>query len=154
MGKFTSAVEGPLLIAAEALLTRGQEHVLRLLGRPVPAPVPVRLVIDTGSKRSSLAPSVIDRLQPAVQGGTRVETALASGRTNLFWVRLEFPGTSLAAVEELMVASLGLPPALRSFHGVIGRDLLSRWECFRYEGRLGRFTIRDTRPSLLGWLIR
>jgi hypothetical protein len=154
MGKFTSAVEGPLIVPAEACLTRGREQELRLLGRPVPAPARVQLVIDTGSKRSTLIPSVLAHLRPTLHGSARIDTTLASGRTSLYWVRLEFPGTALAAVEELAVARLGLPRSLQAFHGVIGRDLLNRWRYFLYEGRRGRFTIRDTGLSLLGWLLR
>jgi hypothetical protein len=154
MGKYTGAVHDRLVLPARVQNTHGREHALRLLGRTLSAAVPVRLLIDTGSGRSTLLPAILAHLNPALQGTVRVETSLGVADTSLFWVRLEFPGTSLAAVPELAVARLALPPSLRSFHGLIGRDLLHRWESFLFEGRRGRFTIRDTPGGLFGWLRR
>lgn len=154
MGKYTATVTDHLTLPARVLLTRGQEQLLRLAGRPVPLFVAARLLIDTGSKRTTIVPGVMRHLQPNFARDARVETSLAAGETSLFWVRLEFPETSLGPIPELAVARLDLPPSLRAFHGVIGRDLLGRWEAFLYEGRRGRFTLRDTPPGLLGWLWR
>jgi hypothetical protein len=154
MGKYVCAAEEHLYLSARALLTPGQEQLNRLSGDPIPAPVPVRLVIDTGSKRSTLLPGIIRHLDPVSRGTARVETGLASLRTSLYWVRLVFPSTPLAAVPELAVARMAMPPSLSSFHGVIGRDLLRRWESVLFEGRRGRLTIRDTPGGLLGWLRR
>jgi hypothetical protein len=81
---------------------------------------------------------------------TRVETILGEVTTDLFWVQYEFPGTSLAPFSEFPAARLPMPANLATFHGVIGRDMLQRWESFHYQGRRGRFTIRDE-PS---WLYR
>src|SRR5262249_2533965 len=139
---------------ARVLLTRGQEHARHLVGRAIPAPVSVHLLIDTGSRRSTLLPSVIAHLNPQEQDVVRLETSLAVAETRLYWVRLEFPGTALASVPELVVARAPLPPSLQAFHGVIGRDLLYRWESFLLQGRRGRLTNRDTRWWLFGWLFR
>jgi hypothetical protein len=89
-----------------------------------------------------------------LHGPARIETSLATGATELFWVRLEFPGTGLEPVAELAVARMAMPPSLATFQGLIGRDLLDRWEYFLYEGRRARFTIRDTPGGLFGWLRR
>ena len=154
MGKYTAAVRDRLVLPARVLLTQGQDRSIRLAGRSVPGGVAVQLLIDTGSGRSTLVPSVIAQLNPAFRDTVRVETSLGATKTPLFWVRLEFPGTGLAAVPEVAVARLGLPPSLQAFHGLIGRDLLRRWEWFLFEGRRGRFTIRDTLGGLFGWLRR
>jgi hypothetical protein len=154
MGKYVSAVEDHLLLPARAMLTPGQEQQARLRGQPIPGPVSVRLVIDTGSKRSTLLPGIIRQLNPISRGAARVETGLASLQTSLYWVRLDFPGTPLAAVPELAVARMAMPPSLSSFHGVIGRDLVRRWESVLFEGRRGRLTIRDMPGGLSGWLLR
>jgi hypothetical protein len=154
MGVYTAAFHDYLVLPARALITRGREQVLRLQQRPVSDGVAVQLVIDTGSRRSTLLPSVLADLNPALLGPARVETSLATGRTELFWVRLEFPGTRLTAIPELAVARLALPPSLRDFHGIVGRDLLGRWESLLMEGRRMRFSIRDTPRRLLGWLRR
>jgi hypothetical protein len=154
MGNYTGAAHDHLVLPGSVLLVWEQEHAFRLLGRAVPSPVPVRLLIDTGSRRCTLLPSVIAHLNPEIMGTARIETSVATMDTNLFWVRLEFPGTSLAPIPELVVARAPLPASLRAFHGVIGRDLLRRWEVFLYRGRLERFTIRDQRAGLFGWFLR
>jgi len=66
---------------------------------------------------------------------------------------LAFPATGLASFDPVRVASLAMPPNLAQFHGLLGRDLLQRLDEFKYEGRRGRYTLRDT-PGLLGWLRR
>lgn len=86
------------------------------------------------------------------RSSVRVETSVPAVETDLFWDRLDFPVSSLAPIPLLAVARLPMPPFLREYHGVVGRDLLSRWESFHYEGRLARFTIRYTRGGLFGWL--
>ncbi len=152
MGKFITSVHDHLILDARAMPTDKFRLVLQAEGRPIPAPVPIRLVIDTGSGRSSLIPSVIEQLNLSPRGSTRVDTSIGSGRSTLFAVRWEFPETGLCAIPKLLVARLGLPSSLRAFHGVIGRDVLSRWEYFRYEGRRRRLIIRDTPNRLLRWL--
>jgi hypothetical protein len=119
----------------------------------VPAPVPIRLLIDTGSKRTTLLPGIIRHLRPDPGGEARVHTALGDRATSLSWVRLEFPETGLAAFPEILVAHLPMPPALSQFHGLLGRDLLRRLASFEYEGQRGCYTLRD-RPGLFGGLRR
>jgi len=147
MGKFRTRIDDLPVIPALVRLTHGQEKIFALTNRPIPNPQPVNLLVDTGSGRSTLLPSVIAKLNPLSRGIARVSTSLAVAETNLFWVRLEFPATNLEPISELAVARLSLPATLGSIHGVIGRDLLRRWEYFSYEGRRGQMTIRD-RPGL------
>jgi hypothetical protein len=151
MGRYRSAVQDRLILPARVSLTQGTAEAIRLLGRPVPAPNPIHLLIDTGSKRSSLVPSILDHLKPAMAGRANVETSLGTGKSELFWVRLEFPATSLEAVPHLAVARLPMPPSLQDLQGVVGRDLLSVWDFLLYEGRHGRLTIRDVPRGLFGW---
>jgi hypothetical protein len=118
----------------------------------MPDQVTVQLMLDTGSTRCTLLPSVLARLDPEKLGVARLETSLAAAQAALFRVRLEFPLTKLAAIPELVVARVPLPSSLSAFHGVIGRDLLRRWESFCYQGRRGRLTIHDTPSWLLRWI--
>jgi hypothetical protein len=148
MGSYRSTVQDRLVLPAQVLLPHETEQVFRLLGRQIPAATRMHLMIDTGSGRSSLVPSVLNHLTPQLYVRARVETSAGSVETELYWVRLEFPSSSMAAVPELAVARLPLPRSLQGFHGLIGRDLLSRWESFLYEGRRRRVTIRDTPPGL------
>jgi hypothetical protein len=154
MGKFIASIEDQLILPARACLTQGREQVFRLAGRPIPAPVLVRLLIDTGSKRSTLIPGVIGHLNSAAGNDVRVETGLATVMATLFWVRLEFPDTSLAPIPVLAVARLRMPPMLATFHGLIGRDLIRHWESLLIEGRRGRFILRDAYTGLRAWFRR
>jgi hypothetical protein len=154
MGKFIASIEDQLILPARASLTQGQEQRLRHAGQPVPASVPVRLLIDTGSKRSTLIPGVLRHLDPPAASDVRVETGLARATARLFWVRLEFPDTSLAPIPILAVARLRLPPTLGTFHGVVGRDLIRHWESLLIEGRRGRFILRDAYTGLRAWFRR
>jgi hypothetical protein len=152
MGKFTGTVYDHLVVPARVRLTPAEERANRLSDRLVPAPIPVRLVIDTGSRRTTLIPSIINHLDPAVHSVVRVETSVANVSTRLHWVCLEFPDTWLAPVPEFVVASLQVPSNLPLYAGVIGRDLLHRWERFLLEGRRGRMTIWDQPRPWLAWL--
>jgi hypothetical protein len=151
MGKYTAPVEDHLILPAVASLTAGPGHLLRTTGQPVPVPVPIRLLIDTGSKRTTLVPGVVRHLNPSSGLRVNVVTPLAEVRAELFWVRLDFPDAGLAPFPHVQVARLAMPPGLAQFHGLLGRDLLRRWESFDYEGRRGCYTLRDA-PGAFGWL--
>jgi hypothetical protein len=153
MGKYSAPVEDHLILPAVVRLPVGSEHLRGRARSPVPAPVPVRLVIDTGSKRTTLIPGIIRHLDPEPGSDVRLVTPLATGTVTLFWVRLDFPGTTLRSFEQVQVGRVALPPELARFHGVLGRDLLSRLESFDYQGRRGCYIVRDT-PGVFGWLRR
>jgi hypothetical protein len=153
MGKYTASVEDHLVLPARVRLPPDEERWLGGSGGRVPTPVPIRLLIDTGSRRTTLIPGIVRHLSPTTGCDARIITPLATGDTALYWVRLEFPGTGLPSIPEVLVARLGMPPGLIRFHGLLGRDLLSRLESFEYLGRRGRYTLRDT-PGLFGWLRR
>jgi hypothetical protein len=154
MGKYTALVEDHLILPAFVRQTEGRERQFRRAGRNSPGPVAVRLLIDTGSKRTTLTPGVLQHIAPSLCGRARIITPLEVGQVELFWVRLEFPlETRLAPFETVAVARLRLPPRLSQFDGLLGRDLLCRLESFEYLGRRGRYRLRDT-PGWLGWLRR
>jgi hypothetical protein len=153
MGTYTAAVEDHIILPARARLSQGQENVLAARGKSVPAPVPIRLLIDTGAKRTTLIPGIVDHLRPMSGAETRLVTPLGSIITDLVWVCLEFPEAGLASFPRVLVARHPMPPMLNQFHGLLGRDLLQRHESFEYLGRRGYFTLRDS-PGWLGWLRR
>lgn len=153
MGQFTSDVEDHLILPALVGLTRGSEHLRRRLGRSIPSPVPIRLLIDTGAKRTTLIPGILRHLALPASGEVRVITPLAAGNTQFYWVRFDFPNTTLASLDPVRVARLDMPPELANFHGLLGRDLLFQLHSLYLEGRRGRYTLRDT-PGLFDWLRR
>lgn len=152
MGTFQTKLHDRPIVSAQVSQTWGQETRGRLAGVSVPVPLSIRLLIDTGSKRSTLVPSVVTRLSPSFFAMTRGETGTGNLESPLFWIRLEFPGTSLAPVPEIAVARLPLPPSLGAYHGLIGRDLLDRWHSFCYHGQRRRITIRDKPAWWSRWL--
>jgi len=151
MGKYTASVKDHLILPARVSVTPGREHEFNSMGLAVPDPAAVRLVIDTGSKRTTLTPGLLRHLRANLGGSARLITPRGTGHTALFWIRLEFPEAGLAPFPEILVARLPMPAALGQFHGLLGRDLLRRWESCDYQGLRGRYTVRDT-PGLLGWL--
>jgi len=153
MGKYTACVEDHLILPATVSVTPGQERDFDQRGQSIPRPVSIRLVIDTGSKRTTFVPGLFRYLQVAIAGSARLTTPRGTGTTDLFWVRLEFPEAGLTPFPEILVARLPMPAALSQFHGLLGRDLLRRLESFDYEGRRGCYTIRD-QPGLFSWLRR
>ena len=153
MGKYIAQVEDHLVLPALARLPAGDDYGRRGAGERVPVPVPIRFLIDTGSKRTTLIPGIIHHLNPRGGNPVRVAAPLRSGTALLFWVRLEFPQAGLAPFELVQVARLAMPAGLAQFHGLLGRDLLQRLEEFNYEGRPRRYTLRDI-PGLFAWLRR
>ena len=151
MGKYVAVVRDRLVLPARVSLTHGREQSLRSLGQRPSNPISIRLVIDTGSGRSTLLPSVLAQLSPVRSRTITMATALGTIAADMYWVRLEFPDASLTPIAELAVARAPLPLSVQDCHGVLGRDVLRRWESFLYEGRRGRITIRDTRAGWFGW---
>jgi hypothetical protein len=153
MGTFQAPVEDHLILPARVCLIAGDEHHRQRAGRSVPPPVSLQMLIDTGASRTTLIPGIIRHFQPYQGSGARLNTPLGQRDFTLYWVRLDFPEAGLTSFEHVQVVSLEMPPALAQFHGLIGRDLLRVWDEFRYQGRRGRYLIRDA-PGFFGWLRR
>jgi len=81
MGKYIATVEDHLVLPALVRLPKGEEHFRGRAGRQVPVPVSIRLLIDTGSKRTTLIPGLIRHLNPQASQPVRVATSLAAGTT-------------------------------------------------------------------------
>jgi hypothetical protein len=151
MGRYLATIDDHLVLPAVVGLPKGEERLRRQGGRRAATPVPGRLLIDTGSKRTTLIPGIIRHLDPPAGIDAQIVTPLATGPTTLYWVRLEFPEAGLLPLGPVQVARLPMPAALSRFHGVLGRDLLDQWEEFLYEGRRRCYMLRDA-PGLFGWL--
>ena len=145
MGKYSAHVEDHLILPALVQLHAGDELSRRRAEEQLPVAVPIRLLIDTGSKRTTLIPGIIGHQtrRAVMQSGWLHPCA---GTTRLFWVRLDFPEAGLASFELVQVARLAMPPDLAQFHGLLGRDLLRLLDEFNYQGRRGA-TPCATRPA-------
>jgi len=153
MAKFTASVQDHLVLPARVSITPGREREFRHRGIPVASAVTIRLLIDSGSKRTTLVPGILRHLGAFIAGSARLVAARGTAKTDLFWIRLEFPEAGLAPFPEILVARLPMPAALSQFQGLLGRDLLRRLESFDYEGRRGCYTVRD-KPGWFNWLRR
>src|SRR5713226_6730919 len=132
MGKYTASVEDRLILPARVRLTPERERDYRSSGLSVSAPISIRLLIDTGSKRTTIVPGIIRGLRANLGGSARVVTPGGTVTADLFWICLEFPEAGLAPFPEVLVARLPMPAALSQFHGLLGRDLLRRMDSFEY----------------------
>jgi hypothetical protein len=150
MGVYRGPVDEILFLPVRVSLPHADVRKLQLRSSAVPVPVEVRLIIDTGSQRSALKPSVLRYPQCPSRHSVRVQTSTGEGQAKYDEVGMEFLTSSLAALPRAVVVGLDLPPRLQDYSGVIGRDILGGWE-FYYSGPRRRLTIRDHR-SFLGWL--
>jgi hypothetical protein len=153
MGTYLAPVADHLILPARVRLVEGDENDRRLTGASIPAPISLRMLIDTGASRTTLIPGILRHLNTAPGGGATLHTPSGSRSVSLYWVHLDFPEAGLIPFPHLRVASVEMPPDLAHFHGLIGRDVLRSWDEFRYQGRRGRYIIHDA-PGLLGWLRR
>jgi hypothetical protein len=147
MGILRNRVHDELVV--QALVSPIMEESLR--GQDTPQRLFVHLIVDTGSKHSSLTPAVLGRLGCPPGRPVRVQTHVGEGVTNYYAVRLEFPFSTLTPLPEVRVVALEMPIVFANYYaGVVGRDALRRWATL-YNGPRRRLTVRD-RPSLWGWL--
>lgn len=154
MGVYRSTLAAELdeiTVPAVVCLTLEELAVNRRYGLLLHPTIPVRLVVDNGSRYCSLTPAVLQQLKPRSEGQFLLQGPLAEQSVEHFSVRLEFPTAGLQPVDNLKVVSLPMPPKFGgAYQGIIGRDLLRHWY-FYHAGPRRRFTIRD-RPSLWTWL--
>lgn len=140
MSLVTGAIEyHGAVVDALVSISRSREKVLRRVGHSVPQPIPVRLVIDTGSYATGLAAAIFPRLgiTPVYQAEvratftTRDEPELA----DIFDVSLSLVSGMDAAPRSgfrvLCSTDFRLDEPVQ---GILGRDIL---ECctFQYFGR-------------------
>jgi hypothetical protein len=153
MGKYTAAVEDHLILPARVRLVQEEERALVGRGECVPTPVPIRLLIDTGARRTTLIPGIVNHLGPTSGAAARLITPVGTAIIDLVWVCLEFPQAGLAPFPHVLVARHPMPPLLTQFHGLLSRDLLSQMHSFEYQGRRKQYSLRDT-PGWFDWLRR
>lgn len=145
MPHFTLQVSsnGPVLTAVVAA-SQARAAALKAAGQPIPTPVPIRALIDTGASCTCVDPSVLKTLNLTPTGSVSVNTPStgASPHTaDQYDVALVIPpanGTPLVFQTIPVVASELL--AAQGYHALIGRDILDRC-LFAYNGDAGLFTL-------------
>jgi hypothetical protein len=136
--------EGAMVTAVVAV-SAARVVALRNANLPVPNPVPVRALVDTGASCTCIDPSVLSALQLSPTGTANIQTP-STGQTPVvvpqYDVSLVIPG---ARGETPLI--LGTVPVIATelltaqrFHALIGRDILSRC-ILHYNGSIGMFTV-------------
>jgi hypothetical protein len=114
-------------------------------GQPVPNPVTVQALIDTGSNCLCVDPSVLNQLHLAPTGSGLVNTPTTGqqpANANQYDVSIVIPSTpgsaplTLHAVPALEADLL----AVQGFHAIIGLNIL-RSCLMTYDGKAGLFSI-------------
>src|SRR6266702_489355 len=87
-------------------VSEAEAHQWVQSGKPIPAPVSVRALIDPGSDRTAVAPQVIQLLGLGVFVFGRAQTAGGTFRVNLFRASLTISGASQSSGPRLYLADL------------------------------------------------
>src|SRR5438552_4002148 len=142
MGIYRGQVQDIPCLPIKVSLPVEESRFLRWMGRTVPAAAEVTVIVDTGSKRSSLRPRILQELHCPRRSTVQVQTSTGQGAAVFYVACIEFPASTLKPFPRALVAGLSMPQTLAAYDGVIGRDILSRWETF-YSGLREQLTIRD-----------
>lgn len=134
---------GPLLEIFVAV-TAAREKALTDNSLPVPAPVLVRMLIDTGASHTMIEESALKPLALTATGCVGCHTPSTAGKpkiADLYDVKITIPAIKGAKVFPAMPIAAGdggLIP--QGIHGLLGRDILK--ECVLvYNGEIGLYTL-------------
>src|SRR5262245_50646196 len=126
---FASSPDGPALQVLIGVNGRGSAALLAA-GQPIPTPVWVRALLDTGTDITCVAPACLRRLGLTGIGSSSTHTVGGSFKADLFEVSLSISGPAgkagpMHVREQLVVMEwLHAPPNIEA---LIGLDVLS--EC-------------------------
>ncbi len=134
---------GPLVDVWVAVSKPRQDALVRA-GLPVPTPLQVRALIDTGASCSAVDPSIIEKLQVPVTGTMQVLTP-STGATphvcnqhDMLLAILDAKGNPLYFGPSIPVMASAL--ATQGIEALLGRDVLSLGILI-YNGAAGTFTL-------------
>lgn len=109
----------------------------------VPAPIPIRVLIDTGASCTNIDPGVLSKLGVVSTGTVQCHTpSTKSGQPH---VANQFD-VGLALIHPLITRSWGAVPVIESelahqgIHGLLGRDILMHC-LLTYDGQGGNFCL-------------
>jgi predicted aspartyl protease len=115
-----------------------RQEALKKAGRPVPIPISVRALVDTGASCTCIDPAIIKRLGLSPIGKTQVHTPSTQGTAhgcNTYDASLVIRGQSgNLSIGTLAVVETGLN--YQGFDAILGRNVLSRCMLF-YNGPVG-----------------
>jgi len=133
------AIEGVLLnVSIE--VDRWTAESLRAQSLPMPNPLPVQALVDTGASQLALDSTIVHSLNLARRGIATCDTAAGRRIAHLYAVSLSFPGTDLRRYDMLRAVEVDLTN--QPFKCLIGRETMANWH-FHYNGQSGGVSISD-----------
>lgn len=132
----TLAGEGPL-IEVQIGIPKALEEALALTGSPIPSPVTIQMMVDTGASLTMIRTGVAKSLGLSPIGTVKVSTASATGvPCAQYAVRLGF-GSGVSANGKVVEAPF---PGGSTLQGLLGRDVLA-FGTLIYIGTSGVFSL-------------
>jgi len=96
--------------------------LLKQQSKPIPTPVEIMALIDTGASGTAVKPEVIQQLQLTPRGVAQIATPSSSAHPcNVYDVSLTFPHGVIAP----LITVMEVPLEGQRIQGLIGRDVLS-----------------------------
>lgn len=138
--------QGPFITAFVGI-SNARAAALSVQGQAQPAPIPCRLLIDTGASNTNICHSVIAKLPLTATGSIPVHTP-STGNAPVSMDQYDVniyipmnqaqigapPATSVHLLPNLPVIATDF--AAQGFHGLLGRDALQS-ASFSYHGHIG-----------------
>jgi hypothetical protein len=134
--------DGPILSVAIGI-TGAQMAALQASGKPIPAPLVLRGVADTGTDITAVKVSQLQQLGITPTASSTTQTASGQFRVDLFDISLMVPGATASAgpiVVRPLLTITELAESVPDVDLLLGRDILD--EClFIYDGPGGQFLL-------------
>ncbi|HMB53752.1 MAG TPA: hypothetical protein VKU40_10565 [Thermoanaerobaculia bacterium] len=130
---------------AVVTVSRSRAAALKTANKPVPKPVPIRALVDTGASCSSVDPDVLAKLSLTPTGVASLFTSSTGAQPHdcdQYDVGLLIPGPPGAQpfLKETVPVVAASFFEHHGFHALVGRDVLS--SCvLTYNGSMGWFTL-------------
>jgi predicted aspartyl protease len=137
-------VSGPVVNAGVSV-SAGRRQALEAANEPIPAPLYIRALIDTGASFTSIDPAVLAGLTLTPTGTIEIVTP-STGENTHTADTYDVDFTIHASMEEIPLSISNLRIAScdlflrQGIHALIGRDILSRC-MFHYNGEAGFFSL-------------
>ena len=137
--------QGPILTAVVAV-SEQRAGALSSLNIPIPQPIPIRALVDTGASGTCIDPSVLRALALTPTGNTQVTTPTTGNvpvDVDQYDVAIIIPpagGNQIPFVLGTIPVICTELLQIQGYHALIGRDILAHC-IFSYNGSMGLFTL-------------
>jgi hypothetical protein len=144
MSHFTLQVGlgGPILSALIAV-SEARGHALKGAGQPVPSPVPVTALIDTGASCTCVDPAILAALSLTPTGSVSISTPSTGAmphQADQFDIALLIPAPNGPPLIFQTIPVIASELAIQGIDALIGRDILD--QCLLcYNGSAKTFTL-------------